>query len=202
MVNLPHDLPHLDAVLTHPFLNKAGDRLITDEGYHPDESVYLQTSAPFTPVPIQQAIDTLDDIFGEFPFDHPTADRTNLYAAIITKICRWSYDIAPMFIIDKPKHGTGATLLAEMIGLVTTGASVDRVSYSKSDLVEFEKRLASTCRTAGGVILMDNLSGTLDSATLADILTADDEFYKARDLGLTRNLEFNPRSFVLVGNGQ
>ena len=198
LINLPDDLPTLDAVITHPFLNGRGDRLVTEEGYHPEERVYLQNQHPFSPVPIQQAIAELDDLFHDFPFASPAADRTNLYATIVTRISRRSYDIAPMFLFDKPKSGTGATLLANLVAVLTTGRKSERVTYCNGEMLEFEKRVAATCRAASGVVLLDNLSGVMASAMLAELLTADDSF-TARDLGTSRNLTFNPRNFVIVG---
>ena len=198
LINLPDDLPPLDAVITHPFLNGSGDRLVTEEGYHPEERVYLQNRHPFSPVPIQQAIVELDDLFHGFPFASPAADRTNLYATIVTRICRRSYDIAPMFLFDKPKSGTGATLLANLVAVLTTGKKSERVTYCNGEMLEFEKRVAATCRAASGIVLLDNLSGVMASAMLAELLTADDSF-TARDLGTSRNLTFNPRNFVIVG---
>ena len=198
LINLPEDIPQLDAVMSHPFLSGAGDRLVTQEGYHPEERVYLQNRHPFSPVSIEQALADLDDLFCDFPFANPTADRTNLYAAIVTRICRRSYAMAPMFMFDKPKSGTGATLLVGLVGLLTTGRHPDRVTYCNGEMVEFEKRVAATCRIASGVVLLDNLSGTMSSAMLAELLTADDSF-TARDLGTSRNLSFNPRNFVIMG---
>ena len=198
LINLPNDLPPLDAVITHPFLSGAGDRLVTEEGYHPEERVYLQNRHPFTPAPVQQAVGELDDLFFDFPFANEKADRTNLYATIVTRICRRSYDIAPMFLFDKPKSGTGATLLANLVAVLTTGKKSERVTYCNGEMLEFEKRVAATCRTASGIVLLDNLSGVMASAMLAELLTADDSF-TARDLGTSRNLTFNPRNFVIVG---
>ena len=198
LINLPEDLPQLDAVITHPFLNGNGDRLITEEGYHPEERVYLQNRIQFSPVPIDKAIADLDDLFHDFPFANKTADRTNLYAAIVSRICRRSYDIAPMFMFDKPKSGTGATLLANLVAVLTTGRKSERVTYCYGEMLEFEKRVAATCRVASGVVLLDNLSGVMSSAMLAELLTADDSF-TARDLGTSRNMTFNPRNFVIVG---
>ena len=68
LINLPDDLPPIDAVITHPFLNGKGDRLVTEEGYHPEERLYLQNRIPFQPVPIGEAIAQLDDLFCDFPF--------------------------------------------------------------------------------------------------------------------------------------
>ena len=198
LINLPDDLPQLDAVMSHPFLSGTSDRLVTEEGYHPEEKVYLQNRHSFTPVDLDAAIAELDDLFSDFPFANPVADRTNLYAAIITRICRRAYAMAPMIMFDKPKSGTGATLLVGLVALLATGKHPERVTYCNGEMVEFEKRVAATCRAASGVVLLDNLSGTMASSMLAELLTADDSF-TARDLGTTRNLSFNPRNFVIMG---
>ena len=198
LIDLPDDLPPIDAVITHPFLNGQGDRLVTEDGYHPEERLYLQNRIPFKPVPIGDAIEHLDDLFHDFPFANQTADRTNLYATIVTRVCRRSYDISPMFLFDKPKSGTGATLLANLVAVLTTGKKSERVTYCNGEMLEFEKRVAATCRAASGVVLLDNLSGVMASTMLAELLTADDSF-TARDLGTSRNLTFNPRNFIVVG---
>ena len=196
LINPPEDLPELDAVISHPFLSATGDRLITEEGYHPTEQMYLQNPYPFVPVPLQSAIEELEDLFVDFPT--PTqADRTNLYAAIVTKICRRSYSIAPLVMIDKPKSGTGATLLAELVALLTTGCMPMRATYCNGEMLEFEKRVAATCRNANGIVLMDNLAGTIVSNTLAELLTAEDKFL-ARELGASRNVSIDPRNYVML----
>ena len=196
LIDPPEDVPELEAVITHPFLNAAGDRLICEEGYHPSERLYLQNPHPFKPIALQDAISALDDLFYDFPF--PTAaDRTNLFAAIITKICRRSYSKAPLMMIDKPKSGTGATLLSELVALLTTGRMPMRATYCNGDMLEFEKRVAATCRDANGIVLLDNLAGTIVSSMLADLLTAEDKF-PARDLGFSRNFILNPRNYLLM----
>ena len=200
LINPPEDVPELEAVIPHPFLNAAGDTLVTDEGYHPSERLYLENAHRFAPMPIADAIAALDDLLVDFPFPTP-ADRTNLFAALITKICRRSYSIAPLMMIDKPKSGTGASLLSEVVALLTTGRRAMRVTYCNGEFLEFEKRVAATCRNANGIVLLDNLSGTITSNMLAELLTAEDKFM-ARELGSTRNMSIDPRNYVLVGHGQ
>ena len=198
LINPPEDLPHLDAVMSHPFLNASGDRLVTAEGSHPEERVYLQNKHPFAPVSIDQAIADLDDLCCDFPFANPAADRTNLYAAIVTRICRRSYAIAPMFRFDKPKSGTGATLLVGLVILLTAGKAPERVTYCHGEMVDFEKRVVATCRGGSIVVLLGNLSGTKNSTMLAERLTADHGDFKARGLGASRYRSFNPRNFVTM----
>ncbi len=71
LIDLPEDLPQLDAVITHPFLTGNGDRLVTEEGYHPEERVYLQNRILFSPAPIDRAVGDLDDLFHDFLLRQP-----------------------------------------------------------------------------------------------------------------------------------
>ncbi len=158
----PEDLPELDAVMPHPFLSAKGDRLVTQPGYHADEKVVLYNPYRFVPMDVETAISEIDDIFGDFPFA-TASDRTNLYAAMITKVCRRSYTIGPMILIDKPKSSTGASLMAELVSVLTTGKMPLRATYCNRDALEFEKRLMAAGHDANGVLLMDNLTGTLVS---------------------------------------
>ena len=196
LINPPEEVPQLEAVITHPFLNSAADRLISEAGYHPSERLYLQNPHPFAPTSLGEAKKALGDLFIDFPFA-TDADETNLYAAIITKICRRSYAKAPLMMIDKPKSGTGATLLSELVSVLTTGQMPMRATYCPGELLEFEKRLMATCRDANGIVLLDNLAGTVVSSTLADLITAEDRF-STRDLGFSRNFILNPRNYMLI----
>ena len=192
--NPPDDIPELDSVITHPFLNSDGDQLITKRGYYPAERLYLETNLTWQPMPVATAVAALDDIFVDFPFASD-ADRTTLFAAIITQVCRRSYAIAPMFMFDKPKSGTGATLLSQLVSLVTTGKMPKRITYS-TDTLEFEKRATATLRQNNGVVLLDNLNGNFSSSMIAEMVTAEDDF-EARELGVSRNIAIDPRNLVI-----
>ena len=195
LIDPPEELPELEAVIDHPFLGRAGDRLITEQGYHPAERMYLQNPLGFTPMPVDKAVSELDDLFCDFPFA-TRSDRTNLYASIVTKICRRSYPIAPLVMIDKPKSGTGATLMAEMVSVLTTGQMPLRATYCNGEQLEFEKRIAATGYDANGVLLMDNLVGVLSSPMLSDLLTSG--VYDARDLGRSRNFRIDTRNLLMM----
>ena len=143
---------------------------------------------------VATAVAALDDVFVDFPFASD-ADRITLFAAIITQECRRSYAIAPMFMFDKPKSGTGATLLSQLVSLVTTGKMPKRITYS-TETLEFEKRATATLRQNNGVVLLDNLNGNFSSSMIAEMVTAEDDF-EARELGVSRNIAIDPRNFVI-----
>ena len=192
--NPPDDVPELESVITHPFLNSDGDRLITKRGYYLAERLHLETNLRWKPVAVETAVAILSDILGDFPFA-TDADRTTAFAAIITGITRRSYSIAPMFMYDKPKSGTGATLLSQGVSLVTTGKMPKRITYS-TDTLEFEKRTTATLRQNSGTVLLDNLHGNFSSSMIAELVTAVDDF-EARELGVSRNISLEPRNFVI-----
>ena len=72
-----------------------------------------------------------------------------------------------------------------------------RATYCNGEMLEFEKRVAATCRNANGIVLMDNLAGTIVSNMLAELLTAEDKFL-ARELGASRNVNIDPRNYVML----
>ena len=191
----PDDLPILEAVITRPFLASDGSHLITSQGYHQAEQLYLENPRRFAPMPLHDALTALGDLFCDFPFASDS-DETNLYACIVTAICRRAYSLAPMFMFDKPKSGTGASLLAQLVSLLVTGRVPRKVIYS-SEGDEFEKRLATAARQYNGLLLLDNLAGTISSPTLASMVTAEDTF-EVRKLGTQDMIVLHPRNYVVM----
>lgn len=78
----------------------------------------------------------------------------------------------PLHLIGKPKPGTGATLLAQVICDIAVGAPVAAMTESRSD-DEFSRKIHSKLRSGPSVIFLDNLRIRLDSAALAAALTND-----------------------------
>ncbi len=153
-INPPEDLPHLDAVMSHPFLNASGDRLVTAEGCHPEERVYLQNKHPFAPVSIRPSRTwTTCSATSPSPIRRPTGPTSTRPS---------SRDLppvllhGPMFRFDKPKFGAGATLPVGLVSLLTAGKAPGRVTYCHGEMVEFEKRVAATCRDGTSAVLLDN----------------------------------------------
>ena len=191
----PDDLPILEAVITRPFLTSDGDRLVTAEGYHQQERIYLENPRRFSPMSLPDAKAALDDLFCDFPFA-TEADTTNFYACVVTAFCRRAYSLAPMFMFDKPKSGTGATLLAHMVSVLATGRMPRMVTYT-TEGEEFEKRMVTAVRNFNGLLLLDNLAGTVNSPMLASLVTAEDIF-EARKLGGNDLITIDPRNYVMA----
>ena len=91
--------------------------------------VYLPSTGltvpPISEIPaateVKKAIDLTLEPLCDFPFESD-ASHANAVAALFTPILRPMIDgPVPLCIIDKPQAGTGASLLAEVIALITTG---------------------------------------------------------------------------------
>jgi hypothetical protein len=74
-------------------------------------------------------------------------------------------------MIEKPAPGTGATLLADAISMVTIGAGISVMVEGRNE-DEWRKRLTAKLRQFPSLILIDNLRKPLDSASLSAALTA------------------------------
>jgi hypothetical protein len=104
----------------------------------------------------------------------------------------------PLFLIDKPAPGTGATLLVDVLLGPALGRSVGVMSEGR-DEDEWRKRLTSALLQGRGAILIDNLRRPLDSGALSAMLTA--RAWEDRILGFNRLVRLAVRAvFVATGN--
>ncbi len=184
-----HPLPTLLRVVEVPILAPDGT-LQTTPGYHPESRTYYEPAAGFTlsPVPthptateIARARDLiLDDLLGEFPFTSE-AERANAFALFLDPYVRDVIDgPTPLRLIEAPTPGSGKSLLADVLTRPAIGRQVGMMPGANDD-DEWRKRITSQLRESPAAILIDNVSGSLDSASLSIALTAT--FWKDRLLG-------------------
>lgn len=124
-------------------------------------------------VEVAAAAELLAEVVTDFPFVED-ADRAHAIAITLQPFAR---DLiagpTPLYLIEKPEPGTGATLLAH----VTMHASLGRAPKTFTEATneeEWRKRLTSALREAPDAILIENLHGKLGAASLAAILTIDE----------------------------
>ncbi len=79
----------------------------------------------------------------------------------------------PLHLIHKPTPGTGATLLAQLTGLVGTGRSPPAMTEGR-DEDEWRKRLHAKLTSGAGTVVLDNVRRRIDTGQLAAALTADE----------------------------
>src|SRR5919112_923450 len=113
--------PALEAVVEVPIVRPDGT-IIDTPGYDPQTRLYYRPVEGFevppiagtpTPSDTQAAIRLLDEAVGEFPYED-RASAANTLALMLTPLVRPAISgPVPLALIDKPKAGTGGSLLAE-----------------------------------------------------------------------------------------
>ncbi len=199
--------PGLQAVVESPALRPDGS-VLDAPGYDP-ATLLFYAPAPGLQVPPVPATPTsdqvraartllLDDLLGDFPFADD-ASRAGALALLLTPILRPALaGHVPLCIVDAPQAGTGKSLLASVVSAVATGRPAAMFSAPRHD-EEWAKRLLAVLVAGGTFVLIDNVSGALNSAALCRTLTA--HTIADRELGATRILTAPQRAtWCVTGN--
>jgi 5S rRNA maturation endonuclease (ribonuclease M5) len=198
--------PVLDAVVEAPTLRPDGTILATP-GYDAASRLYLVPSPGLEDIDIPEqpcsdhlavSLDILQDAIGDFPFVDQ-ASYANAIGAMLTAVCRHIISgPVPLALFDATTQGTGKTLLAEVIAIILTGRAAE-LSSAPSDPEEWRKQLTSILIEAPPLVVLDNVSTTLDSADLAKVITG--EMHRDRVLGKSQTVSVPVRcSWIATGN--
>jgi Primase C terminal 2 (PriCT-2) len=174
-------LPYLKKVTSTPVITSDG-RLINDYLYDEDSQIYRVKTADLQDIEygngkfFATVKDALDFIFNDCLVDFPFAtsqDKAHALALMLHDFARNLFTGAsPLFLIDKPVHGTGASLLANVLCYPSTGGDIPTKIFHKNE-EEQRKQITSHLTGGGGPYLLDNISGSdIDSDVLAMALTS------------------------------
>ncbi len=173
-------LPKLAAVTTAPLYHPQANRIIERDGYDAETSILVVCpdldgwpGVPANPTQehVKEALERLWTPFRDFPFCGPL-DRGVFLAAILTAMGRPAYATAPGFLIVASTAGSGKTLLAKCLAAIS-GEEIPSVMAGAEDDAEMRKRLIAVGRRGVAVIILDNLTGYLDSDALCAWLTSE-----------------------------
>src|SRR5262249_21174909 len=119
--------------------------------------------------------------------EFPVEDNSHLaawLAAVLTVLARPAIDgPCPLFLFEAPTPGSGKSLLAELVGLITTGRETP-VSEVSDDNEEVRKSLTAIILEGERVVNLDNAAGSFGWKSLDQVLTGT--IYKGRLLGKTK----------------
>lgn len=196
------DLKPLDAVTTIPTLRPDGS-VLDVPGYDADARLLYVPAGEPVAVPtaptvddMRQAADALLHAFREFPFVGPL-DWAVMVAALLTAVIRPAIPTAPGFAFDAPTRGSGKSLLAQCVATLASGETPEPWPHvDRRDDEEVRKRLFAALRSGARVIFWDNLTGVLDSASLAAFLTSSR--FQDRVLGKSETLALPNRAVLLL----
>jgi putative DNA primase/helicase len=170
-------LPQLIGIVTSPVFS--ADGILHDRpGYSPDtQRIYAPDVGFELPrVSIKPTSDEteraktmlLDDLLGDFPFEDDSSIAHTLAALLLLFVRPMIDGPTPLHLISKPKAGTGATLLAEILCLPGCGRP-SVISVGK-DEEERRRTLLATLRPGPGAVLLDNVN-RIEGAALSSCLT-------------------------------
>lgn len=194
-------VPELTGVVRGPILRADGS-LLKQPGYDRHTGILLLADHPdgWPCIPeepsaeqIRQALTRLWEPFEHFPFVDALS-RSILLAALLTAVQRPMLETAPAFGLNAYKAGSGKSKAAKAIAWLGGEEPVE--SPWSTEAEEQRKRLMSSLMEGPSAILLDNISGRMDSDTLCAILTSSR--FKDRRLGTSDEVSAPTRVLVLA----
>jgi hypothetical protein len=208
--NARNRLPILHEIVSTPFYTDDGD-LVMEPGYNesgyylddPDAGSYPDIPVNPTDEEVFEALDfIMDNVFVDFPFDDNTegeSSRCHALAMLLQPFVRpMIHGPTPIYFVDKPLPGTGATLLINAILRISSGREPQAQTLPDSE-EEFRKTITASLSEGARYFWLDNVDRTIDSQSFASVVTS--QFWKDRRLGQSSSIEFPIRNqFIVCGN--
>lgn len=200
------DIPAVRAIVENPVIRPDGT-ILDQRGYDPSTQLYYWPPSdaqlpriPATPTKrdMADAVALLREVFCDFPFDGDIS-RANVLATLLSPIVRPIVTgPMPLCVIDKPQAGSGATLIAHAIAIITTGRPA-AVMTAPRDTDEWRKTITGALLQGRSIVVIDNVEGQLHDQSLAAVLTAP--VYASRILGSLEVRDVpNLATWIVTGN--
>jgi hypothetical protein len=197
-------LPSINAVIESPTIMRDGE-LLSEKGYNkatrlyyaPKNGLFIDIKKEIAYSDVIDAVNLLNEIFIDFPFDSE-ASRANCLAALMTSVIRpMIKGNVPMVIIDKPVAGTGASLIGNIISIVSCGRMGNMMTPPADDEA-WKKSITSLLLKGRAVNIIDNIEGRLYAPSLAAVITSS--IWEDRILGVNKMVSL-PSVSMWIGTG-
>ncbi len=207
IANPDSGLPELVGLVEAPIFDPAG-KLIATPGYHAESGLYLAADPELEvqPVPLEPSASEvasartllLEDLLLDFPFASDS-DRAHALAALLQPfVRRMIAGPTPIYLAEAPTPGSGKSLWADLVSIVSRGRSCEATTVSNSEN-ELRKKITSLLLKGTDLILIDNVTCSLDSGQLAAAITA--ETWSDRLLGRSRIVDApNTATWIITAN--
>ena len=206
LMSLPEEswrFPYLTGITQIPILRKDGS-IFSTPGYDEESTLYYLPECKLDislDVKTKEAVCLLEEIYCNFPFDC-AASKANCLGLLLTLVLRELIDgPVPIAIIDKPQQGTGASLLANVNSLISTGnnAYMEAWPAGRDRENELRKRVTSLLIEGRSQVVIDNIESLFESAVLGLVSTCTS--WEDRALGENRLITLPHRTvWVVTGN--
>jgi hypothetical protein len=182
----------LRGVIDTPVLRVDGT-VLHAAGYDAKSGLLLRPTIDFGVIPenptrehAMAALVELLEVVEDFPFESP-AHKAAWVAAVLTPFCMYAITGAiPMVVIDGNVRGAGKGLLADTIGIITTGKPLPAQGHVRDD-AEIEKRITALALQGGGPQRIDNVRGGFGGAIWEAAVTT--RTWLSRILGTTETVK-------------
>lgn len=197
-------VPPLMGLVACPTMRLDGS-LLTAPGYDVLTGLWLATNGFECPAiadeptmeDVALALGHLREPFQDFPFAEPWHESAAL-AAVLSMLCRYAVESVPIFAIRATTRGSGKTLLADVISLITLGRLAPKIPQVR-DEEEERKRLLGLGLDGQPLVCIDNVAGEIGSPSLEMAITT--RSFQDRLLGQNKNVEVPLYTiFLATGN--
>lgn len=178
-----------------------------DPGYHASAKVYYDPAEgidvkPLPDIPSDEDIAKARDLIYELIHDFQFVSDADKCHAISLLLLPFARNLisgpTPNHLIEAPTAGTGKSLLASMLIYPSCGNRTGMMTQANND-EEWGKKITAALKSARPVIVIDNVTKTLDSGKLASAIT--DDIWSDRILGKSETIEIPVRcAWVTTAN--
>lgn len=192
-----HHLDELEYVYRSPVYGDDWE-LYTRRGYQKSCKAWIGTSdfELIEPMPMEEARHEIETMLQDFPFAD-VASKTHTIMALVTAFIRPHYDLCPLLFITAPTAGTGKSLLAACISIISDGVEPE-VRNAPDSYEEWRKQITTVLLNHPSCVVLDNVND-IDSPALAAVLTT--RIWSDRYLGTNTEVRLPNRAiWIATGN--
>jgi putative DNA primase/helicase len=190
-------------VISTPTMRPDGS-LILAEGHDGITDLLLINPPRMPPIPDKPtrtdamvALDSLKDLFEEFPYVDNTSRSVALSGAL-SAVARGAFLNAPMHACSATDAGSGKSYQNDVIAMIAIGDKMPVMSTGANE-EETEKRLASAMIAGQSLISMDNVSIPLKGDSLCQLI--ERPIVKLRILGHSKQVQVDTRGSLVFCTG-
>lgn len=207
MVSLPDPrLPIIEEISSVPMVDPRTGMLWLDDGYSPSLRTYFNGVSQLKGIGGEEEADSanqcgsfiISEVFGDFPLEKETEAAHILATLLLPFVRKLINGVTPIHLFEANGPGSGKTLMANIITLITTGEILAPISPSSNE-EEMRKRITSLLLEGKNIIVLDNLNAELNSGVLASAITG--ERWSDRPLGFSKIVNLpNKATWIVTGN--
>jgi len=172
-------LPYLSRIVSFPLFASDGT-LHFAPGYHASTRCYYEPqnglkipkiSQKPTGGEIERARERIVDLLWDFPFTSES-EKAHAIALLILPFVRYLIAGAtPVHLFEAPLPGSGKTLCAQALTYPALGAPVSSMPEGRNE-EEYRKRITSVLLNGPTFVLLDNVTGKLESGAFSSAITS------------------------------